>query len=122
MTYKLDKNLRIQRLFFAKTTSQKVLKLNYEVLLMDCTYITNVYMMPLCIITVFTPLNTLYYIVFAFLSSKIVDDYRWVLGAVKKLYEFLDISDPKVIITDADYSIICAILAEFLFASHLLCL
>lgn len=77
-------------------------------------------MMPLCIITAVTPLNILYYIVFAFLSSETVDDYCWVLGAVKKLYEFLDIPDPKVIITDANHSIICAILAEFPLASHLL--
>ncbi len=105
MTYKLDKNLRIRRLFFAKITSQKVLKLNYEVLLMDCTYKTNVYKMPLCIITGVAPLNTTYYVAFAFLSSETVDDYRWVFGAVKKLYEFLDIPDPKVTVPDADPSI-----------------
>ncbi len=76
MTYKLDKDLFIRRLFFAKTTSQKVLKLNYEVLLMDYIYKTNLYKMPLCIITGVTPLNTNYYIAFDFLSAKTVDDYR----------------------------------------------
>lgn len=78
-------------------------------------------MIPLYIIIAITPLSTPYYVVFAFLSSKTVDDYRWVLGAVKKLYKFLDIPDPKAIITNANYSIICAILAEFSFASYLLC-
>ena len=89
---------------------------------MDYIYKTNVYKMPLCIITGVTPLNTTYYVAFAFLSAETVDDYRWVLGAVKKLYEFLDIPDPKVIVTDADPSIIRAILEEFPLASHLLCL
>ncbi len=42
------------------------------------------------------------------------------MDAVKKLYEFLDIPDPKVIVTDADPSIIRAILEEFPLASHLL--
>ncbi len=73
MTYKLDKDLCNQRLFFAKTTSQKVLKFNYEVLLMDCIYKTNVYKMPLCIITGVTPLNTTYYVAFAVLSAETVD-------------------------------------------------
>ncbi len=75
MTYKLDKDLRIRRLFIAKTTSAKVLKLNYKVLLMDCTYKINVYKMRLCIITGVTPLNTSYYVAFAFPSAKTVDDY-----------------------------------------------
>ncbi len=120
MTYNLDKNLCIQQLFFAKTTSQKMLKFDYKVLLIDCTYKTNVYKMLLYIIIGVMPLNTTYYIIFAFLSSETVDDYCWVLGIVKKLYKFLDIPDPKVIITNTDPSIICAILEEFPLASHLL--
>ena len=78
--------------------------------------------MSLCIIIGVTFLNTTYYIAFAFLSAETVDDYCWVLGAIKKLYEFLDIPDSKVIITDADLSIIHAISEEFPLASHLLCL
>ena len=76
MTYKLDKDLCIRRLFFAKTTSQELLKLNYEVLLMNFTYKTNMYKMPLCIITGVTPLNITYYVAFAFLSAEAMDDYR----------------------------------------------
>ncbi len=122
VTYKLDKDLRIRRLFFANTTSQKVLKLNYEVLLIDCKYKTNVYKMTLCIITAVTPLNPNYYVIFAILSAETVDDYCWVLGAIKKLYEFLDILDPRVIVTGADSSIIRPILEKSPLASHLLCL
>ncbi len=78
--------------------------------------------MPLCIITEVTTLNTTYYVAFAFLSAETVDDYCWVLSAVKKLYEFLNVLDPKVIVTNADPSIIRAILEEFPLAFHLLCL
>lgn len=122
MTHKLDKDLHIHSLFFAKTTSQKMLKLNNEVWLMDCIYKTNIYKMPLCIITRVTPLNNTYYIVFAILSAKMLHDYCWVLGTVRKLYEFHDILVLKVIVINADLSIICTILEEFSFASHLLCL
>ncbi len=74
MTYNLDKDVCIRRLFFAKTTSQKMLKLNYEVLLIDCTYKTNVHKTPLCLITGVMPLNTTYYVAFVFLSAETVDD------------------------------------------------
>lgn len=74
MSCKLDKNFCIQQLFFTKITSQKVLKLNYKVLLIDYIYKTNVYKIPLYIIIGVTPLNTTYYIIFTFLSSKTVDD------------------------------------------------
>ncbi len=84
---------------------------------MDFTCKTNVYKMPSCIITGVKPLNTTYYVAFAVLSAETVDDYPWVFCAVKKLYEFLDIPDPKVIVTDVDLSIICAILEEFPLAS-----
>lgn len=74
MEYCADLDFRIRRLFFAKTSLHKVLKLNYEVLLMDCIYKTNVYRMPLCIITGVTLLNTTYYVSFAFLSIETVED------------------------------------------------
>ena len=75
MIYKLDKNLCIWQLFFTKTTFHKVLKLNYEVLLMDYIYKTNVYKMLLCIITRVTLLNTNYYIAFTFSLAEMVGDY-----------------------------------------------
>lgn len=88
---------------------------------MDCIYKTTVYKIPLCIITGVTPLNTTYYVAFAFISAETVDDYCWVLGAIKKLYEFLDIPNSKVVVTNADASIIRAILDEFPLTSYLLC-
>lgn len=76
--------------------------------------------MSLYIIVGVMSLNTTYYIVLAFLSIEMVDDYHWVLSIVKKLYEFLNILDWKVIVTNADPNIICAILEKFLLVSHLL--
>lgn len=120
MTYKLDKDLYIWQLFFAKTTFQKVLKLNYKILLMDCTYKINIYKIPLCIITGFTFLNITYYIAFTFLLAETVNDYYWVLGIVKKLYNFLNILDSKIIIININPSIICIISKKFPLTSHLL--
>lgn len=78
--------------------------------------------MPLYIITGVTPLNTTYYVGFAFLSTEAVEDYEWMLQCLKNLYLTLDIPDPDVIIIDADSSIIRAILHIYPLAAHLLCL
>ncbi len=78
-----DLDFRIRRLFFAETSLHKVLKLNYEVLLIDCTYKTNVYRMPLCIITGVTPLNTTYYVGFAFHPWKLLRIMNGCFSALK---------------------------------------
>ena len=70
---------RLQCLFFAKKSSGKILRINWEVLFIDCTYKTNCYQMPLCIISGVTGLNTSFYIGFVFLSSETSAGYIWVL-------------------------------------------
>ena len=65
----------VQRLFFAGRLSKRILKVSWEVLLLDCTYKTNHYRMPLCVISGVTSLNTSFYIGFAFLSSETYNDY-----------------------------------------------
>ena len=123
MRYTTNTQNRIIKLFFAKTSSQKILKLNYEVLLMDCTYKTNTYRMPLCIISGVTPMNTIFYTGFCFLSSKTTENYIWLLKMLKKLYKSLDIPDPIVIVTDAEVRLICAISEVFTTDTrHLLCI
>lgn len=76
--------------------------------------------MLLCIIIKITLLNTIHYIICTFLSVKIIDNYYWVLGTIKKLYEFFNIPNSKVIIINANFNIIYAILKEFSLTSHLL--
>ena len=63
----------IKQLFFTKIFSQKILKYNYEVLLIDATYKTNKYKMLLIIISGVTPLNTSYYVTFAFIFKEIYE-------------------------------------------------
>ena len=101
MRHEVDSHARITRLFFSRSSSQKILKWNHEVLLMDCTYKTNAYGMPLCIINGVTALNTTFYVAFCFLSGEKTADYDWLLAALKELYITLDLPNPNVLITDA---------------------
>ena len=97
---------RIEQLFFAKVSFQKIFKYNHEILLIDTTYKTNKYKIPLIIISGITPLNISYYIAFAFVSKKTFEVYRWLLKCVKDLYEYFDIPDSDIILTDAQNSLI----------------
>ena len=80
-----DRN-QITHLFFVKGSSRTFLKSNYEVLIMDCTYKTNRYKMPLLIISGQTALHTNFYVAFCFMASETKFDYTWVLRQVKALY------------------------------------
>lgn len=66
-----------------------MLKLNYEILLMNCIYKTNVYKILLYIIIGVIFLNTTYFIIFAFLLVKMVDDYHCFLLVVENFMSFL---------------------------------
>lgn len=85
---------------------QKILNYNYEVLLIDTTYRTNKYKMPLIIISRVMPLNTSYYITFAFISKEIFKICKWLFKYVKNFYKYFDIPDSNVILTNAQKNVI----------------
>ena len=66
---------RVEFLFFSRISCQKMLKTNGEVLIMDCTYKTNRYRMPLRVITGTTSLNTTFYVGFAFMAKEWTESY-----------------------------------------------
>ena len=62
-------------MFFIKKTLEKLLKTNPKVLIMNPTYKTNRYKLPLLIISEVTTLNTSFYIAFGFILHETADDY-----------------------------------------------
>jgi hypothetical protein len=70
---------QVTHLFFAKKSSQSILKINYEVLIMNCIYKINRYKMSLMIIFDQTVLHKTFYVVFCFMTKKKQNDYVWVL-------------------------------------------
>ena len=100
---------------------QKIFKYNHEVLLIDATYKTNKYKMLLIIISRVALLNTSYYIAFTFVCKETFEVYKWLLEYVKDLYEYFDIFEPDVILTDIQNSFIQAITIVYPLASHFLC-
>ena len=109
-------------MFFARKSSQELLKINYEVLILDATYKTNRYKLPLLIITGVTALNTSFYAAFAFMSAENTEDYVWVIQQLKKLYDHLEIPDPGVLLTDCQLALVKACWTVFPQAEALLCI
>lgn len=103
----------LEFLLFTPECMQQVLRENPEVLIMDCTYKTNKYKMPLLIIIGVTCINTSFFVAFCFMKGETFGDYCWVLEALKRLYDHLNLSYPEVILSDGDKALALAILYVF---------
>ena len=110
-SFYLKDNLdRITHLYFSKDSCQSTLMTNPDVLIMDCTYKTNRYKLPLISTMGTTALNTSFYVGFAFLRQERKEDYFWFLQQLKTLYRMLNISYPKVVVNDRDIGVIAMVL------------
>lgn len=88
-----------------------------EVLLLDCTYQTNRFQMPLLDMVGLIGLNTTFYVAFAFVKSEQEEDFTWVLKQLQELLRAL----PSVVMTDRELALMNAIRNVFPAAHSLLC-
>ena len=77
--YKSDAEGRVTHISFAYPRSVKMLNQYPEVLLLDCTYKTNHFKMPLLNIVGSTCRHKTYHISFCFLSDETEESYIWAL-------------------------------------------
>lgn len=119
-----QKTKEIKRLFFVDKEVIDVLYKNSEVLIMDCTYKTNKYKMPLLAIVGHTSIGTTFIVGFAFLAKETKEYYNWVLYQLRMLYDSLGLAPPRVIATDRELALMEAIEARFPrpTTKHILCL
>jgi len=75
-TVKKDADNHVHNLFFAHQKQIELLLANPDVLLMDCTYQTNKYKLPLLHILSCTNLQTFFSAGFCFLHNKTQEDYH----------------------------------------------
>lgn len=92
-----------------------------KVLIIDATYKTNIFGMPLVSVVTFAPTNSSFIVASAFLSSEREDDYRWLLDT---LFELLGEPGTRVIVTDRDQALMNAVdatgIPSFLCRWHIL--
>lgn len=110
----------ISDIFWAHPESVKLFNTFPTVLLLDSTYKTNRYGMPLLEIVGVTSTDMTYSVGFAYLSSEIEDNFIWALEMCRSLLCSTDIF-PKVIVTDRDNALMNVVAKVFPTSTALLC-
>lgn len=121
-TYSVDGYEQLTHLFFSYKKSLDWLEQYPDVLFIDCTYKTNAYNMPLCILTSTTSCNKTFYIGFAFMQHEDIASYRWLIKTARKVYcQVGKIDGATITLTDKEDALIKALSEEMPAAHHLLC-
>ncbi len=115
--YQLDSDRRVTHLFFAYRRSLRLYSLYPEVLLLDCTYKTNRYGLPLLNMVGMTGVKLSFLVGCAFLRSESEEDFQW---ALRNVATHLSVP-PGVVVTDCDYALMNALEHIFPSAYHILC-
>ncbi len=118
--YQFDENMHVSHLFFAHSVSIQLLRKHFEVLLLDCTYKTNRYRMPLLHAVAVDNFGGSFSVAFCFLRAETERDYIWAISALKSLYDRENIR-PKVIITDKELALRNACRQYWRIVPQLLC-
>jgi MULE transposase domain len=99
----------VTHLFFIHPRSLEMLREYPDLLLLDCTYKTNKFKMPLLNIVGVTSLNTTFHAAFCFIRKEENGDYLWALQQLKDCLQAASITSPALMITDRDLALITAI-------------
>jgi hypothetical protein len=108
----------LQDIFWAHPDSVKLFNTFPTVLLMDSTYKTNKYKMPLFEIVGVTSTEKNFNVGFAFLTNEKEENFIWALETCKSLFKGVM---PKVIVTDRDKSLMNAVETVFPNSTALVC-
>jgi hypothetical protein len=115
---KKDSENRVQCLFFAHQKQVELLQANPDVLLMDCTYKTNKFRLPLLHILGCTNLGTFFSAGFCFIRTEDYWNYYW---AVSTFFQKAGPIQPRVFISDQENALKSAAKAVFPDVPQLLC-
>ncbi|KAK1362713.1 hypothetical protein POM88_047187 [Heracleum sosnowskyi] len=109
----------ITDLFFANRKTVQLLHEFYHMLIMDYTYKTNKYKMPLLEIVGVVPTGNFFVVGYAFLQDEKKDSFEWALRCTK---DFFDLNhDLEAIVTNIESALIHAIHDIFPKSYHMLC-
>ncbi|KAE8996750.1 hypothetical protein PR001_g19771 [Phytophthora rubi] len=122
VSYQYDEHHHLTHLFFAHNDAIDIYRTNYDVIIMDCTYRTNRFNMPLFNIVGVTGMNTTIHIAQVFLIGEEEQDFQWALRQLEHLLSQQGIPPPQVFLTDRDLALLNALEEVFPDTPALLCL
>jgi hypothetical protein len=112
---------RLRSLLFFHPTSVTLWRENPYVLLLDSTYKTNRYNMPLFNICALTGNNLVIQVGLAFMSGEKKEDYIWVMEQLREVMVKEGILEPEVMVTDRELALMTTIDTIFPSTYHILC-
>lgn len=106
--FKQDQDGHIQFFQFAHPHGIQLANQYNRVYILDCTYKTNRFRMPLCHIVGMTPTNHTFSIALCFMQNKLTESYIWVL---QTLFSWLSLppNHQPILITNRDLALLAAI-------------
>jgi len=117
MLIKIKEDIKFQNFLFCSINMKQLyLKFN-DVLLIDSTYNTNKYKLPLLVFAGINEEAKTFIIGFAVLQSEKIDDVKW---ALENLFEYLEVH-PQIICTDSCPTLKTVIRTLLPQTNHLLC-
>jgi hypothetical protein len=121
LRYQTRENRHVSAVFLSHQSSIENLRRNPYVLIMDCTYKTNRYNMPLCNIIGLTPQGGTSYVAFGFLSDEWEGSFHYILGCLADLYIFLRLQPPAAVVTDKYDALLNAVRNKWPSTASLIC-
>jgi hypothetical protein len=112
---------RLERLFFAHPDAIALYKQHPDILLLDCTYKTNRFRIPLLNLCGVTGNKKTIQAALCFLSGEKEEDYEWAMTQFKELLEEHDIPWPVSMVTDRELALMNALDTVFPEVVHILC-
>ena len=110
----------VRDIFWTHPDAIKLLNMFPIVLIMDSTYKTNKYRLPLLEIVGVTSTELTFSVAFAYLESERTDNFTWALQKLRELIVRHD-AMPHVIVTDRDIALMNAVESVFPTSRNLLC-
>ena len=120
-TYTNPKTNRLERLFFAYPDAIQIYKKHPEVVLLDCTYKTNRFRMPLLNICAVTGNRKTIQVALCFLSGETGADYDWAIDKFEEVMNSHEIPEPDTWVTDRELALMNTLDHMFPDSDHLLC-
>jgi MULE transposase domain len=120
--YCYDDSNRLERLVFCHKKTVELLHLFPNVIILDATYKTNRFNLPLINICTMTATGQTLLIGQAFVTYEEISDYEWLLKWYKKLCNDRQIPHPITFVTDKAGGMLGALPLVFPQANHLLCI
>jgi hypothetical protein len=120
--YCYDEDNRLERVIFFHKDLIKLLVLYPSVLILDATYKTNRFNLPLVNLCTMTATNHTLLLGQAFVTHEEISDYEWVFRFYRKLCDQQEIPYPQTIISDKAGGILGSVPLVFPAAKHMLCI